>query len=60
MLLGRNGIANRVGGRAKGDRMRWVIRLGSRQSSEFADRDVAAMIEFGALRSAINWYRAIL
>jgi pimeloyl-ACP methyl ester carboxylesterase len=50
VLLGRDG-------RAAG--LRWLVQSKWKQTSAFADRDIAAMTEPGALTAALNWYRAI-
>jgi pimeloyl-ACP methyl ester carboxylesterase len=50
VLLGRDG-------RAAG--LPWLVPSKWKQTSAFADRDIAAMTEPGALTAALNWYRAI-
>ena len=48
-LLGRQGRADRLSKALQS----------SRQSAEAADRDARAMVETGALTTALNWYRAM-
>ena len=50
VLLGRDGTAAGL---------RWLVQSKWKQTSAFADRDIAAMAAPGALTAALNWYRAI-